>query len=66
MVEVDKIVTTVRELLGVDVVEHKGLVFRFLSEDGAEHHVQLPAAEAHGLVDMIAIVARRLPKQKEH
>ena len=66
MEETDKIITTVHHLLGVDIVEHMGLTLRFLSDEGAEHHIQLPTAEAHGLVDMIAIVAPRLPKQREH
>jgi hypothetical protein len=59
-------VATVRQRLGVDVVGYKGLVLRFLSDEGGEHYIQLPTAEAHGLVDMIAIVAPRLPKQREH
>ena len=61
-----KIVTTVRRVLGADVIEHKGLVLRFLSDEGEEHHIQIPTAEAHGLVDMIAIAARQLPKQRGH
>ena len=31
------VVTTVQEILGVDAIGEKGLVLRFLSDDGEEH-----------------------------
>ena len=55
------VVTTVQEILGVDAIGEKGLVLRFLSDDGEEHHIQMPTDEAHALGDMLAIALRHLP-----
>lgn len=57
-----KIVTTAKQVLAVEVYEGKGLVIRLLGDDGAEHHVQFPGREAHGLADMVAIAASHLPE----
>lgn len=54
-------VTNVQELQGVDVVSGKGVAIRFVGLDGHEHLLQVPANEAHGLSDMLAIALARLP-----
>ena len=64
MAELPEAVTTVQEFLGVDAIGEKGLVLRFLSDDGEEHHIQVPAVEAHALADMIGIALSYLPVQE--
>lgn len=63
MREPTKVVTTVHRMLSADAIERKGLLIRFVSNEGDEHHVQVPIAEAHGLVDILALIAPWLPKQ---
>jgi hypothetical protein len=56
-----KVITTVKRVLGVDVVDQIGIVVRLLAKEGTEHHIQIPAGEAHGAADMMAIALMRLP-----
>jgi hypothetical protein len=56
-----KVITTVKRVLGADVVDQMGIVVRLLAKDGTEHHIQIPASEAHGAADMMTIALTRLP-----
>jgi hypothetical protein len=55
------LVTTAEQVIAVEIYEGKGLVIRLRGDDGIEHHVQFPDKEAHGLADMIALAASKLP-----
>jgi len=58
-------ITTVQEMLSVDLLGEKGIVVRFHAEDGEEHHVQFPLGEARAMGDMIAIALSRMPAIKQ-
>lgn len=53
-------VITVRETLGADVVDGKGVAIRLLGSDDAEYLVQLPFDEASGLAEMITIALMKV------
>ena len=60
----DGIVTTAQQVLGVDVLKNGMLEIRYRSATNEETGFTISPAEAHGLVDMLAITLRHLPINK--
>lgn len=59
----DEMVTTAQQVLGVDVLTNGMLEVRYRSSANEETSFRITPAEAHGLVDMMAIALRRLPSE---